>query len=137
LQSLDGTPSGDRSLTKLRIIVQSAVKVCLPAKALLTVLVVFLLMASVSIGAPIQRTQGVIVDLQSDHLWLKPDGQIEPHKFILKWKVRFNPPRLPLKGDRVQILYKEKDEGSVIYGLNYLQNPSDSSERNSESNPEK
>ncbi len=108
----------------------------MPAKGILTVLV-FLLMASVSAGAPIQRIQGMIVDLQSDHLWLKADGQAKPHKFILNWKVRFNPPRLPLKGDRVQILYKEKDEGSVIYGLNYLQHPSDSSERRSESDSEK
>lgn len=107
----------------------------MPTKAILTVLV-FFLMVSVAGSAPIQRIQGVIVDLQSDHLWLKPDGQAEPHKFILNWKVRFNPPRLPLKGDRVQVLYKEKDEGSVIYGLNYLQNPSESSERRPES-PEK
>ncbi len=96
-----------------------------------------LLIASMSAAAPIQQIQGVIVDLEHDHLWLKPDRQSETVKFLLKWNVRFNPPRLPLKGDRVQILYKNKEEGSVIYGLNYIKDSSNSSERRSESNLDK
>ncbi|MBI5252050.1 MAG: hypothetical protein HY912_21355 [Desulfomonile tiedjei] len=106
------------------------------AKAL-PVILLLVLTASISAGAPIQRIQGVIVDLEHDLLWLRADHQPEPLKFILKWKVRFSQPRLPLKGDRVQILYKNKDEGSVIYGLNYIQNPSDSSEQRSDSDPDK
>lgn len=100
----------------------------LPVKAL-PVLVAIFLAASISSGAPIQKIQGVVVDLEQDHLWLKPDNQSEPIKFILRWKVRFDPPRLPLKGDRVRILYKHKDEGPLIYGIDYIQSPSDDSGR--------
>jgi hypothetical protein len=107
-------------------------KVLLPVKIVPAVLIV-LLIASTSAAAPIQQMQGVIVDLEHDHLWLKPDRQSEAVKFILKWNVRFNPPRLPLKGDRVQILYKNKEEGSVIYGLNYIKDFSNSSEQRWES----
>ena len=98
----------------------------LPTKYILSIFLFVLLTASLSVGAPVQKIQGVIVGLEEDHLWLKPDGSSEPLKFILKWMVRFNPPRLPLKGDRVQILYKDKDEGAVIYGMNYLEPSSDS-----------
>ena len=111
-------------------------KVLLPVKIVPAVLIM-LLIASMSAAAPIQQIQGVIVDLEHDHLWLRPDHQSEAVKFLLKWNVQFNPPRLPLKGDRVQILYKDKEEGSVIYGLNYIKDSSNSSERRSESNPDK
>jgi hypothetical protein len=73
-----------------------------------------------TLAAPIQQIQGVIVELEEGFLWLKPDGEAAPRKFLLRWKARFNPPKLPLKGDRVQILYKDKEEGSVIYGVDYL-----------------
>jgi hypothetical protein len=101
------------------------------AKAL-PILIIFLLIASISAADPIQRIEGVIVDMNHDLLWLKPDNQQETLKFWLRWNVRFNPLRLPLKGDRVQILYKNKEEGLVIYGLNYIQNSSDSSDQTSE-----
>jgi len=71
-------------------------------------------------AAPIQQIQGVIVELEEGYLWLKPDGEAAPRKFLLRWKARFNPPKLPLKGDRILILYKDKEEGSVIYGVDYL-----------------
>jgi hypothetical protein len=73
-----------------------------------------------TLAAPIQQIQGVIVELEEGYLWLKPDGEAAPRKFLLRWKARFNPPKLPLKGDRVRILYKDKEEGSVIYGVDYL-----------------
>jgi hypothetical protein len=78
------------------------------------------LCACVASAAPIQEIEGVIVELEEGVLWLKPDNQSPLRKFLFRWKVRFNPPKLPLKGDRVQILYKDKEEGAVIYGLNYL-----------------
>jgi hypothetical protein len=73
-----------------------------------------------TLAAPIQQIQGVIVELEEGYLWLKPDGAAAPRKFLLRWKARFNPPKLPLKGDRVRILYKDKEEGTVIYGVDYL-----------------
>jgi hypothetical protein len=82
-------------------------------------LLVFTLVG-LSRAAPIQEIQGVIVELEEGFLWLRPDDNSAPRKFILRWKARFNPPKLPLKGDHVQILYKDKEEGAVIYGLNYL-----------------
>jgi len=75
---------------------------------------------SVSPAAPIQRIQGVITEVGEGFLWLRPEGQSSNRKFILRWKARFVPLKLPLKGDRVLILYKDKDEGAVIYGVNYL-----------------
>lgn len=60
------------------------------------------------------------MELEEGYLWLKPDGEAAPRKFLLRWKARFNPPKLPLKGDRVRILYKDKEEGTVIYGVDYL-----------------
>jgi hypothetical protein len=79
-----------------------------------------LIWVCLSAAAPIQKIQGVIVELEEGFLLLKPDDHSAPRKFILRWKARFNPPKLPLKGDHVQILYKDKEEGAVIYGLNYL-----------------
>lgn len=71
-------------------------------------------------AAPIQVIQGVIVELEEGFLWLKPDDQSRARKFLLRWKARFTPPKLPLKGDHVKLLYKDKEEGAVIYGMNYL-----------------
>jgi hypothetical protein len=81
---------------------------------------VLVCLSQVALAAPIQQIQGVIVELEEGYLWLKPDGEAAPRKFLLRWKARFNPPKLPLKGDRVLILYKDKEEGSVIYGVDYL-----------------
>jgi len=71
-------------------------------------------------AAPIKQIQGVIAEVGEGFLVLKPDGDPQSHKFLLRWKARFVPPKLPLKGDHVLILYKEKEEGLVVYGLNYL-----------------
>ncbi len=77
-------------------------------------------LAQSTAAAPIQKIQGVIVELEEGYLWLKPDGKQTPRKFMLRWKARFDPPKLPLKGDRALILYKDKEAGSVIYGVEYL-----------------
>jgi hypothetical protein len=81
---------------------------------------VFFCLTHLTLAAPIQQIQGVIVELEEGYLWLKPDGEAAPRKFLLRWKAQFNPRKLPLKGDRVLILYKDKEEGSVIYGVGYL-----------------
>ena len=81
---------------------------------------VLVCLTHLALAAPIQQIQGVIVELEEGYLWLKPDGEAAPRKFLLRWKARFNPPKLPLKGDRMLILYKDKEEGSVIYGVDYL-----------------
>jgi hypothetical protein len=73
-----------------------------------------------ALPAPIQQVKGIVVEVEEGFLWLKPDGESVPRKFILRWKARFTPPKFPLKGDRVLILYKDKEEGSVIYGVDYL-----------------
>ncbi len=72
---------------------------------------------------PVKTIQGNITEVEEGFLWLKPDGESSTRKFVLRWKARFVPPKLPLKGDRVLILYKDKDEGAVIYGVNYLTEP--------------
>lgn len=72
---------------------------------------------------PIQRMQGVVEEVEEGYLWVRPDDRTAVHKFVLRWKARFVPPKLPLKGDRVLILYKDKEEGAVIYGLEYLNVP--------------
>lgn len=90
------------------------------SKITVTVGILLLLWVCFPAAAPIQEIKGVIVEVEEGYLWLRPDGQSASRKFILQWKARFNPPKLPLKGDHVQILYKDKEEGSVIYGLNYL-----------------
>ncbi|MGO9569029.1 MAG: hypothetical protein ACLP5H_15955 [Desulfomonilaceae bacterium] len=81
---------------------------------------VLVCLAHATLAAPIQQIRGVILGLEEGYLWLKPDGEPAPRKFLLRWKARFDPPKLPLKGDRVRILYKDKEEGSVIYGVDYL-----------------
>lgn len=80
----------------------------------------FCCMTLESVALPIQRIQGVIAEVGEGFLWLKPDGESEPRKFLLRWKAQFIPPKLPLPGDRVLILYKDKEEGAVIYGVTYL-----------------
>jgi hypothetical protein len=71
-------------------------------------------------AAPIQRIKGLITEVGEGYLWLKPEDGSRARKLILRWKARFIPPKLPLKGDRVLILYKDKDEGAIIYGVQYL-----------------
>jgi hypothetical protein len=68
----------------------------------------------------IKQIRGVVAEVEEGFLWLKPDDESAPRKFVLRWKAKFNPPKLPLKGDRVLILYKDKEEGSIIYGVDYL-----------------
>jgi hypothetical protein len=87
---------------------------------ILIVATVLVCLAYAAFAAPIQQVRGVIVELEEGFLWLKPDDESTPRKFLLRWKARFNPPKLPLKGDRVLILYKDREEGSVIYGVDYL-----------------
>jgi len=71
-------------------------------------------------AAPIQRIQGTILEVGEGFLIVTPDDRSAAKKFLLRWKAHFVPPKLPLKGDRVLILYKDKEEGAVIYELNYL-----------------
>jgi hypothetical protein len=77
-------------------------------------------LSSETTAAPIETIRGVIVEVGEGYLWLKPDDGSERRKFILRWKARFDPPKLPLKGDRALILFKSKEEGAVIYGVKYL-----------------
>lgn len=83
-------------------------------------MVVFLTLSGLAWADPIRKITGAIVEIEEGYVWVVPDGQTDPLKFVLKWKVRFRPPRLPIKGDRAVLLYKNKDEGRVIYGVNYL-----------------
>ncbi len=102
----------------------------------LTLLVV-LGVVCVSFAAPIQRIQGIITEVGEGFLLVRPDGQSAERNFILRWKARFVPMKLPQKGDRVLILYKDKEEGAVIYGVNYLQPPLEESPAESEPPPTK
>lgn len=87
---------------------------------------------------PIQRMQGVIEGVEEGYLWVRPEDRTALRKFILRWKAQFIPPKLPLKGDRVLILYKNKENGAVIYGLKYLGVPPHGIRRHDEgANPEK
>jgi hypothetical protein len=89
-------------------------------KLIATASILVLISVGLSAAMPIQRIRGVIVDLEEGYLWLKPDDHSARRKFILRWKARFIPPKLPLKGDHVEILYKDKEEGAIIYGVKYL-----------------
>jgi len=71
-------------------------------------------------AAPIQEIRGTITEVGEGFLLLKPAGEAGTRKFILRWQARFVPPKLPMPGDRALILYKDKPEGSVIYGVEYL-----------------
>lgn len=77
-------------------------------------------MVSVAYSAPIQRVQGTILEVGEGFLILKPDDGSKSLKLLLRWKAHFVPPKLPLKGDHVLILYKAKEEGPVIYEVSYL-----------------
>ncbi|MDQ7783808.1 MAG: hypothetical protein RDU20_13075 [Desulfomonilaceae bacterium] len=91
--------------------------------AVLLLAVILQMPGARSYAAPIQRMQGVISEVGEGYLLVDPDDRSGTRKFILRWKARFTPPKLPIKGDRVLILYKDKDQGSVIYGVNYLVGP--------------
>jgi hypothetical protein len=94
------------------------------------ILIVVILCPTYSAFAtPIKQIRGVIVELEEGFLWLKPDDESAPRKFLLRWKAKFNPPKLPLKGDRVLILYKDKEEGSIIYGVDYLKTATEPAEK--------
>lgn len=69
---------------------------------------------------PIQRIKGLITDVGEGYLWLKPEDGSAARRLVLRWKARFIPRKLPLEGDRVLIMYKDKEEGAVIYGVEYL-----------------
>ncbi|MEW6113220.1 MAG: hypothetical protein AB1473_22580 [Thermodesulfobacteriota bacterium] len=70
----------------------------------------------------IQRVEGIVSEVEEGYLLVKPDGQEKTIRLILRWKARFVPPKLPLKGDRVLVLYKDKPEGAVIYEVRYQKN---------------
>lgn len=76
--------------------------------------------ACMSSAAPIQEIEGIITEVGEGVLWLKPETGTPARKFLLRWKASFVPPKLPQKGDRVIILFKDKEEGAVIYGVKYL-----------------
>jgi hypothetical protein len=82
-------------------------------------------------ASPIQRVEGVITKVGEGFLLLKPKGQSSERKFILRWTARFTPPKIPFKGDRVLILYKDKEDGAIVYGVNYVRQPADNSARRS------
>jgi hypothetical protein len=71
-------------------------------------------------ATPIEKIQGVIIEVGEGFLLVTPKGETEARKFILRWKAQFVPPKLPLKGDRVLVLYKNKEDGALIYALHYL-----------------
>jgi hypothetical protein len=82
--------------------------------------VLLLSFAAPARSMPIQELRGTISEVGEGFVVVKPDGETSTRKFVFRWKVRFAPPRLPLKGDHVVVLYKEKEDGPVIYGINYL-----------------
>ena len=104
---------GTRGRARVFIRIKKLLRACAIAGAVVAVVV------SIAIAAPIHRIEGVISKVGEGYLLLKLDSGSE-HKFILRWKAKFMPPKLPLEGDRVLLLYKDKDEGSIIYGVNYL-----------------
>ncbi len=81
---------------------------------------VFLLCASPAAASPIQKVTGIITEVGEGFVLVKPDDESPVRRFLLRWKARFEPPKLPLKGDRVLVFYKDKPEGAVIYGVQYL-----------------
>ncbi len=93
-----------------------------------TSLIAFLLVAGAGPSAadPVKRIQGTVKEVGEGFLLLVPDDTSPVRKFILRWKARFVPPKLPLSGDHVLIFYKDKPEGLVIYGMNYLEDAASS-----------
>jgi hypothetical protein len=104
---------GTRCRARVLIRIKKLLRACAIAGAVVAVVV------SLAIAAPIQRIEGVISKVGEGYLLLKPDSGAE-RKFILRWKAKFMPPKLPLEGDRVLLLYKDKEQGSIIYGVSYL-----------------
>ena len=94
--------------------IKNLARTCAIVGILLTIAV------SPAAAAPIQRIEGVISKVGEGYLLLKPASGSVERKFILRWKARFTPPKLPLEGDRVLLLYKDKEKGSIIYGVDYL-----------------
>lgn len=88
-----------------------------------TLIIISLLFAQAGLSAadPIKRIQGTVKEVGEGFLLLTPDDHSAARKFILRWKAHFVPPKLPLSGDHVLIFYKDKPEGAVIYGVNYLE----------------
>jgi hypothetical protein len=84
----------------------------------LTVVVTWIV--SAAYAAPIQRVQGIIHEVGEGFILLNPDDGSKPLKLLLRWKAHFVPPKLPLPGDQVLVLYKARDEGLVVYEVNYL-----------------
>jgi len=82
--------------------------------------VVSTLMVSAAHATPIQRVQGTILEVEEGFLIVNPDDGSQALKLLLRWKAHFVPPKLPLKGDHVLILYKAKEDGLVIYEVRYL-----------------
>lgn len=97
-------------------------------------LVTLLVVGAVGLSAaePIKRIQGIVKEVGEGFLLLVPDDQSGTLRFLLRWKARFIPPKLPLDGDRVLIFYKDKPEGSIIYGINYLDAPESGEPPNSD-----
>lgn len=83
-------------------------------------MLIMILLCQTALAAPIRKITGTIVGIEEGYLWVKPDEQNKALKFLLKWNTSFTPPRLPIKGDHVLVLYKHKDGNRVIYGVNYL-----------------
>ncbi|MBM4328465.1 MAG: hypothetical protein FJ118_15040 [Deltaproteobacteria bacterium] len=90
--------------------------------ALTRAIALMLLLAAVAGAASIQQVEGTVSEVEEGYLLVKPDGQARTLRLILRWKARFVPPKLPIKGDRVLVLYKDKPEGAVIYEIRYQKN---------------
>lgn len=89
---------------------------------LITVAVLVILICSsptISYPEPVRRVNGVVTEVGDGFIWFIAENQSEPKKYLLPWKTRFIPPKLPLKGDHATILYKVRKEGLVVYGLEY------------------
>lgn len=93
------------------------------------------LIVSAAYAAPIRRVQGTIQRVGEGFILLKPDDGSKQLKLLLRWKAHFVPPKLPLPGDRVLVLYKPREEGLVVYGVNYLKNTPEAVEKPAEEKP--
>jgi len=89
------------------------------ARALSCSITLIILFTAVAGATSIQRVEGTVSEVEEGYLLVKPDGQEKTIRLVLRWKARFVPPKLPLKGDRVLVLYKDKPEGAVIYEIRY------------------
>jgi hypothetical protein len=91
-------------------------------RAIVHAIAFIVLIAAIAGGTSIQRVEGTVSEVEEGYLLVKPDGQEKTIRLVLRWKARFVPPKLPLKGDRVLVLYKDKPEGAVIYEVQYQKN---------------